>query len=125
MIAATYVIACLTFYAAFQRFGLVTQCMELLATFRAAALLISDDTLNEREKETRIRESAITALGKSVGLFTRTVAVLTAAGLPVALSMVVGLDLTRLMAFSLSPVVLSATVVALFTLARLQRLKTG
>lgn len=125
MIAAAYIAASLAFYLAFIKLELVGRTVRLMADFRAVAQVFVDPKLSDFEKERHIRGAAISTLGQSVGLVSRLVVVLAAAALPVLLTFAAGLDLAAFMAFSLNPVVLIATMVALAGLDRLWRVKAG
>lgn len=126
MTFAIYALACLAFYAAFVATGLVTRARTLLDEFRAAMAIMGDKGLSDLEKEQRIRKASISALGGTLSLTARLVAVVAAAAVPVLLAhLLAGLRLEEFTRFSLNPAVLVATVALLGGLDWYRRSRMG
>lgn len=125
MIIVAYILACIAFYLAFIKLGLVARTFELMSDFRSAAGVIGNPELSDLEKEERTRKAATKAMGQTLALVARLVAVLAAAALPVALAVTVGINLDAFIAFSLNPIVLIVTAIAVFVIERFRRVRAS
>lgn len=122
MIPALYVLACAIFYVAFVKLQVVGRTLALLAVFRSAALVMADRGLSDLEKEAHVRRAAVRSLAETLALAVRLMALVACAGLPVLLATQVGgVGLGQFAAFSLDPLVLLCTVLALLAVDRARK----
>ena len=123
---AVYALACALFYAAFVRLGVVPHALALLAVFRDAGGVMTDPALTDREKEARVRAAALHALAGTAGLVARLAAVAALAALPAFVAFgLSAVTLDALVALSLDPLVLTATIAALVGLDIARRRRAG
>lgn len=122
---AIYVIACLLFYLAFKKSGLVGRTATLLADFRASLAIMTDTGLSDVEKESRIQKAAIALAGDAAVLIASLFFVLAVAATPVILGVALNFFAAEaFVAFSIRPFILVGTIVALLILEWILRVLT-
>lgn len=122
MIPIVYSLVCLAFYLSFIRFDLIGRSLALFTEFRMASQVISDASLNDLEKEKRIRSLALGTLVQTLSLVGWMVAVLSIAASPVVVAKAAtGLEFGAFLYFSLNPIVLVCSVFALAGIERARR----
>ena len=111
---AVYSVSCILFLVLFERLHLVRQTRMLFAAMREAMGVVSNNALNDDDKEVAVQRHAVAALRGVIMLTVGLFATLMAAATPPLVSDWMGLiELDAFIDFSLNPWVLLATVVIL------------
>ncbi len=120
MIAA-YVLSCVLLVLAFQRLHVWPRTTAMSRELRGAFAVMTDKGLNDDQKEAALRRRSVDVLGLTVRLTLVLIATFAAAALPVVLAQWAGwLTWQEFLVFSIQPLVLVATVVALALWPKLQ-----
>ena len=126
MTTAVYCAACALFCLGLSVTGVIPRVLRLVRTLGAAMGELRNPALDDREKERRARAAGIAAFADLGGVVARLAIVCAMAAAPVLAGDLAGLTPAGdVVAFSLDPLVLAATVIGLTGLVWLWRLTRG
>lgn len=122
MTALTYAMCCGLFYGAFIALKLVPRTLEFGTIFNEALSVMSDKTLTDDEKEPLVRRAAFAAARKSALLIGGLLIVGLVSVLPLVLASTLQLvSLDAFWEFTLTPLVMIATLVAMVAVELMRR----